>query len=138
MTLPFRNTDKVPRIYPVNTVVSLFDIIEDAEAAIRELDEAGFGEDLVYARGESARKLDEAKNQGWLAHLYRAMQAVMTDEFGVIKRYEKKIADGSSFIIVPLSDPKDVGRVEAILKAHNVTLGHFLGRTGFRALRPSV
>lgn len=134
MTLPFRNTDKTPSIYPAPSVVCIFDTIEDAEAAVIELDEAGFGKDLVYARGESARKLDEAKNQGWLAHLYRAMQAVMTDEFGVIKRYEKKIADGSSFVFVPLSDPKDVDRVEAILKAHHVTLAHFLDRTSFRSL----
>ena len=134
MTLPFRNTDKIPDIYPVNTVVSLFDNVEDAEAAIKELDESGFGEDLVYVRGERALNLNKAKNQGLLAHIYRGMQAVMSDEFAVIKRYEKKIADGSSFIIVPLSDPNDVDRVEAILKAHHVTLGHFLGKTSFRSL----
>lgn len=134
MTLPFRNIDKIPDIYPVNTVVSLFDNVADAEAAIKELDESGFGEELVYVRGESALNLNKAKNQGLLAHIYRAMQAVMTDEYGVIKRYEKKIADGSSFIIVPLSDPNDAEQVEAILKAHNVTLAHFLGRTSFRSL----
>ena len=134
MTLPFRNADKIPGIYPVNTVVSLFDKVEDAEAAINELDESGFGEALVYVRGESALNLNKAKNQGLLAHIYRGIQAVMSDEFGVIKRYEKKIADGSSFIIVPLSNPNDVDRVEAILKAHHVNLAHFLGKTSFRSL----
>jgi hypothetical protein len=63
MTLPFRNTEKIPSIYLAPSVVSIFDTIEDAEAAVIELDEAGFGKDLVYARGESARKLDEAKTR---------------------------------------------------------------------------
>lgn len=134
MTLPFRNINKIPDIYPVNTVVSLFDNVADAEAAINEFDKTGFGEDLVYVRGESALDLNKAKNQGLLAHIYRGMQAVMSDELPVIKRYEKKIADGSSFIIVPLSNPNDVDRVAAILKAHHVTLAHFLGRTSFRSL----
>ncbi len=89
---------------------------------------------MVYVRGESALNLNKAKNQGLLAHIYRGIQAVMSDEFGVIKRYEKKIADGSSFIIVPLSNPNDVDRVEAILKAHHVNLAHFLGKTSFRSL----
>lgn len=134
MTLPFRNADKIFGIIPANTVVSIFDNVGDAEAAINEFDKNGFGEGLVYVRGESALDLDKAKNQGLLAHIYRAMQAVMSDELAVIKRYEKKIADGSSFIIVPLSNPNDVDRAAAILKAHHVTLAHFLGRTGFRAL----
>ncbi len=134
MTLPFRNADKIPGIYPINSVVGIFDNIADAEAAINEFDETGFGEDLIYVRGESAHNLNKVKNQGLLAHIYRGMQAVMSDEIGVIKRYEKTIDDGSSFIIVPLSDPNDVEQVKAILKAHNVNLAHFLGRTGFRSL----
>ena len=32
MTPPFRNTDKVPAIYPAHSIVSIFDRIEDAEA----------------------------------------------------------------------------------------------------------
>lgn len=134
MTLPFRNADKVPPIYPTNSIVSLFETVKDVEAAINELDEAGFGEDLVYVRGESAQNLTEAKNKSLLAHAYRAMQAVLSDEFTVIRRYEKKINDGSSFVIVPLSDPNDADRVEAILKAHHVDLAHFLGRSSFRPL----
>lgn len=134
MTMPFRNADKVPPIYPANSVVSLFDSVEDAEAAITELDEAGFGDDLVYVRGESAQSLTEAKNKSLVAHVYRALQAVLSDEFAVIRRYEKKIDNGSSFVIVPLSDPSDADRVEAVLKAHHVDLAHFLGRSSFRSL----
>lgn len=134
MTLPFRNTDKVFGIIPANTVVSIFDDVGDAEAAINEFDENGFGEDLVYVRGESALDLDKAKNKGLLAHIYRAMQAVMSDELTVIKRYEKKIADGSSFVILPHLNPNAVKQVETILKAHNVDLAHFIGRASFRSL----
>ncbi len=134
MTLPFRNADKIFGIIPANTVVSIFDNLADAEAAINEFDENGFGEDLVYVRGESALDLDKAKNQGLLAHIYRAMQAVMSDELAVIKRYEKKIADGSSFVILPHLNPEDVKQVETILKVHNVDLAHFIGSATFRSL----
>lgn len=135
MTLPFRNTDKrLGNFMLAPSVVSMFDTVGDAEAVVRELDAAGLGENVVYGRGESARRGVEARNRGWLARSYRALQAVMSDEFPIIKRYEQKIAAGSSFILVPLSNPNDVGRVEAILKAHGVNLAHFLGGSSFRSL----
>ena len=134
MSLPFRNTDKSYGIYPANSVVSIFDKVEDAEAAIKELDELGLGEDVVYARGAEMIELSRAKNQGVLAHVYRALQAVMSDELPVIRRYEKKVAEGSSFVMVPLSDASDVDRVGVILNAHHPDLAHFLGRGSFRVL----
>lgn len=132
--IPFRNADKVPAIYPANSIVSIFDRIEDAEAAVSDLDEHGFGEDVIYVRDEAAQKLQHEKHQRVFAGVYRAMQAVMSDELPVIKLYEKKIAEGSSFILVPLASPDDVDQVGAILKAHHVTLANYLGRTSFRNL----
>ena len=139
MSLPLRNTDKpLGNTLLAPSVVSIFDVIEDAEGAVRALDEAGFGKELVYGRGERAREGVEARKQGVVAHLYRAMQAVMSDEYASIKLYEEKIDAGSSFILVPLSNSSnidhDVEQVAEILKAHHVTLAHFLGRTGFRSL----
>lgn len=135
MTLPFRNTDKpIGNFMLAPSVVSMFDDVGDAEAAVRELDAAGLGDNVVYGRGESARRGVAARNRGWLARSYRALQAVMSDEFPIIKHYEQKIAEGSSFVLVPLSDPNDVGRVATILKAHGVNLAHYLGGASFRSL----
>lgn len=143
MSLPLRNTDKnLGNTLLAPSVVSIFDVIEDAEEAVRALDEASFGDELVYGRGERAREGVAARKQGIVAHLYRAMQAVMSDEYASIKLYEQKIDAGSSFILVPLANSGDVDqtvnqavdRVATILKAHHVTLAHFLGRTGFRPL----
>ena len=134
MTLPSRNTDKVPAIYPAHSIVSIFDQVADAEAALKELDQHGLGKNAIYARGEEAQKLDRDKNQGLLAHVYRAMQSVMSDEFAVIKRYEKMIAEGASFMLVPIANPDEVDQVGSILKTHNVTLATYLGRTSFRKL----
>ena len=134
MRTPFRNTDRTPPIYPARSVVSIFDRIEDAEAIIKELDTHDFGNDVIYARDEEARKLVRNKNRGWFARLYRALQAVMSDELSTIKRYEEKIAAGSSFILIPLPDSNDLDRVAAILKAHHVNLAHYLSRTSFRKL----
>lgn len=134
MTMPFRNADKVPPIYPSNSVVSIFEKVEDAEAAVKDLDKNGFGEDVIYVRDDEAKELERAKKQQLFAHVYRAMQAVMSDELPVIKMYEKKIAEGASFVLVPLSKPDEADHVGKLLKAHNVTLAHFLGRSSFRPL----
>ena len=134
MPLPFRNADKDPGIYPANSVVSVFARTEDAEAAVAALDENGFGEDLVYAGGEEAHKLTELKNQGVFAHIYRALQSVMSDELSVIRQYEKEIDEGSLFVRVPLEDAGRKNEVGAILKAHNPSMVHFLGRTSFQSL----
>ena len=132
--LPFRNTDIDPRIYPANSLVSVFARTEDAEAAVAELDENGFGDDLVYAGGNEARKLTKLKNQGVFAHIYRAMQSVMSDELAVIRQYEKEIDGGSLLIRVPLADAGRKDEVGNILKAHNPSMVHFLGRTSFQSL----
>ena len=134
MSLPFRNTDKTPAIYPANNIVSIFEQIDDAEAALRDLDEHGFGQDVVYARDKEAQKLDKDKNEGLLAHIYRAMQSVMSDELPVIRLYEQKIAEGASFMLIPLTNSDEVEPVGKILKAHHVTLATYLGRTSFRSL----
>ena len=139
MSMPLRNTDKqLGNTMLAPSVVSIFDAITDAEGAVRELDEAGFGDELVYGRGERAREGVETRKQGTIAHLYRAMQKVMSDEYASIKLYEEKIDAGSSFILVPLSNSSsldhDVNQIAKILKARHVTLAHFLGRTGFRSL----
>ena len=133
MTLPFRNIGKTPPIYPANSVVSVFDRVEDAEAAIHKLDAGGFGDEITYAQGDAARELDRDKNQGILAKFYRTLQGVMTDELSVIQRYEQKIDEGAALVLIPLADPADANRVGDILKTHNVTLAHFLGRTSFRS-----
>lgn len=70
MTLPFRNTNKVPRIYPANSVVGIFDNVEDVEAAINEFDKNGFGEDLVYVRGESALNLNKQGEESGFARAH--------------------------------------------------------------------
>ena len=134
-TLPFRNTDKrLGNFMLAPGVVSMFDAVADAEAAVRALDAAGLGDNVVYGRGETARRGVAARNRGWLARSYRALQAVMSDEFPIIKHYEQKIAEGSSFVLVPLSNPDDAGRVAAILRAHGVNLARVLGGASFRSL----
>lgn len=135
MTTPFRNTDKpLGNTLLAPSVVSMFDSVENAEAAVAALDRAGFGKELVYGRGDSAREGVAVRNRGWVAHLYRALQAVMSDEHAHIRQYEQKIDEGSSFVLVPLPDVAAAERVAGILNAHHVTLAHVLGRTGFRSL----
>ena len=134
MSMPFRNTDKTLSVYPVHSIVSIFDKVEDAEAALSDLDKEGFGDEVVYARGGKAQKLEQSSNQGFLAQVYRALQSVMSDELASKRLYEKKIQEGASFILVPLTGAGDVDRVAAIFRAHNVTLATYLGRTSFRDL----
>ena len=134
MSMPFRNTDQTLSVYPAHSIVSIFDRIADAESALRDLDKEGFGKDVVYARGEEARQLGQNSTQGIFARVYRAMQAVMSDELSSRRLYEKKIEEGASFMLLPLADNGDVDRVAAILKAHNVSLATYLGRTSFRSL----
>ncbi len=128
MSAPFRNTDKF-RLYPANHVTSIIENADEAEAAVRELDEAGFGENLWYARGEGALNLLDVKGEhhGPLARLYRALQH-LTEERDMLNRYEEKVKEGASFIAVQLGDPKDKRQVGGILHAHGSTYTHFLGR----------
>jgi len=134
MSIPFRNTDKF-KIYPANHVTGIIEDIAQAEAAVQELDAAGFGDDLWYARGEEAIKLLDVKgNQhGPRARFYRALQH-LTEEHGMLSKYEKKVQSGASFIAVHLTDTRDKEWVGAILKAHGSYYTHFLGQGTTEAL----
>ena len=127
MSLPFRNTDKF-RIYPANHVTSIIEDGDEAEAAVRELDDAGFGEGLWYARGEDAVRLLDVRGEhhGPLARLYRSLQG-LTKEHDMLSRYEKKVQAGASFIAVHVADPEDKHQVGKILRSHGSVYTHYLG-----------
>ena len=128
MSLPFRNTNKF-RIYPSDHVTGIVKDLDAAEAAVLELDGAGLGENLWYARGEDALHLLDVSgaHHGPLARLYRALQN-LTEEHDMLSRYEKEVRAGASFIAVQVADAEDKRRVGAILKAHGSTYTHFLGK----------
>lgn len=134
MSLPFRNTDKF-LLYPDNHVTTVIENEADAEAAVRALDEAGFGEKMWYARGEEAVKLIDVngRQHGPFALLYRTIQH-LTDEHDIMTRYEKKVLEGASFLSVHLKNPKDKRQVGDILKAHGAYYLHFLGHGTYKSL----
>jgi hypothetical protein len=116
--------------YPSNKVVGFIDDPNDAQAALRDLKEAGFKTDEieVLTGEEGARRIDvTGREHGPLARIVRSIQKLGDYESEHVKRHEQELLAGHFGIGVTAEEGRDREEVRRIPKSHN---GHFINYYG--------
>lgn len=121
-------SDFIP--YPTNKVVGIINDVEDARAALHDLQEAGFtaGQIRVLTGEEGAHRIDPRGDQhGLFAHMLRSIQKVGDYEILHATRHEEEMLSGHFGIGVTVRHKKDRDQALQILKSHH---GHFINFYG--------
>jgi hypothetical protein len=121
--------------YPTNKVIGFIDDPSDAQAALRDLNAAGFTADEieVLTGEEGARRIDvTGREHGLLARIVRSIQKLSNYESEHIKRHEQELLAGHFGIGVTPKRESDREQIAQILKSHN---GHFINYYGEWAMQ---
>jgi hypothetical protein len=116
MSAPRMTRDDLPQSFgtfkPVDHVVLAFADDAEAEAAIRSLREAGFGDaDLIaYGAAETDNRM-----RAMLEHASDA--AGFGYEISLMRRYQQLARDGASWLIVYAPEDEQAARVAEVAKA---------------------
>ncbi len=116
--------------YPSNKVVGFIDDPSDTQAALRDLNAAGFtADEIEVLTGEQgARRIDvTGREHGPLARIVRSIQKLGDYESKHVRRHEKELLAGHFGIGVTAKRESDRQKVWQILKSHN---GHFINYYG--------
>jgi len=127
-----RHTKEKPGFipYPSNKVVGFIDDPNDAQAALRDLNAAGFkAAEIEFLTGdEGARRIDvTGRKHGPLARIVRSIQKLGDYESKHLRRHEQELLAGHFGIGVTAKRESDRQKVRQILKSHN---GHFINYYG--------
>jgi hypothetical protein len=121
--------------YPTDKVVGIIDDPDDAEAALSDLEVAGFtAEEIEVLTGEEgAHRIDPTgRKHGLLPRIVRSIQKLGNYESDHVMRHEQELLAGHFGIGVTAKKEEDRERVRQILKAHN---GHFINFYGRWAMQ---
>jgi hypothetical protein len=121
--------------YPTDKVVGIIDDPDDAEAALSDLEVAGFTvEEIEVLTGEEgAHRIDSTgRKHGVLPRIVRSIQKLGNYESDHVIRHEQELLAGHFGIGVTAKKEQDRERVKQILKAHN---GHFINFYGTWAMQ---
>jgi hypothetical protein len=131
-------SDFIP--YPTNKVVGVIDDVKDAQAAVRDLQEAGFsaGKIRVLTGKKGARRINaRGDKHGLFARMLRATQKILGDyEIPHATRHEKEMLAGHFGIGVSVRDKHDRNKALKILKSHRGHFINFYGPLTMEILRP--
>jgi len=121
--------------YPTNKVVGIIDDPDDAEAAVSDLEAAGFTADEIeiLTGQEGAHRIDSTgRKHGLLPRIVRTIQKLGNYELDHIRRHEQELLAGHFGIGVTAKEEDHRERVRQILKSHN---GHFINFYGEWAMQ---
>ena len=107
--------------YPTNKVVGMVSTQKELEAAILELNNAGFGEDAigVLCGEQGASRLDlTGQDHGPLARLYRFAEKASDLEYKEFREYWEDLRSGHFVIGVKASDKHKRAQALQILKSN--------------------
>lgn len=116
--------------YPDRAVVAVIDDSNAAEAAARDLEEAGFDAGAITALEgpEGAARIDGmGRAHGLGSRLRRLLAFTVMDQLPDFVLYERALRDGRSVLIVRAPGDSDKRRAHEILLAHG---GHFTNYYG--------
>jgi hypothetical protein len=121
--------------YPTDKVVGIIDDPDDAEAALSDLEVAGFtAEEIEVLTGEEgAHRIDPTgRKHGVLPRIVRCIQKLGNYESDHVTRHEQELLAGHFGIGVTAKKEEDREKVRDILKSHN---GHFINFYGKWAMQ---
>lgn len=120
-----RHSDFIP--YPTNKVIGIIDDVGDAQAALRDLQAAGFTANQVQVltgKGGAHRLDVKGDEHGPLARIVRSTQKLLGDyEIQHATRHERELLAGHFGIGIKAHYKEDRDKARQILKAHH---GHFI------------
>jgi len=121
--------------YPTDKVVVIVDDPDDAEAAVSDLEVAGFtAEEIEVLTGEEgAHRIDPTgRKHGLVPRIVRSIQKLGNYESDHVRRHEQELLAGHFGIGVTAKKEEDREKVRHILKSHN---GHFINFYGTWAMQ---
>jgi len=125
--------------YPKNYVIAVIDDIQEAQQAMRELQEAGIAaEDIHFFKSrevlESAE--DTAATRSFLSRIADAFQAVASDDDAHVLIYVEEARRGKHIINVQAGKPEQVEMIKDILVKHHARNIKYFGRWAITVLHP--
>ena len=117
--------------YPDRAVLAVVDEPSAAEAAARDLAEAGFdaGTITVLEGPEGAGRIDGmGRAHGLGGRLQRLLAFTVMDQLPDFVLYERALRDGRSVLIVRAPGDADKRRAHEILRAHGGHFANYYGR----------
>lgn len=131
-------SDFIP--YPTNKVVGIIDDVNNAKAAVRDLQKAGFSatQIRVLTGKEGARRINARGDQhGIWARMLRSTQKILGDyEIPHATRHEREMLAGHFGIGVTIRDKHDRNKALQILKSHRGHFINFYGPLTMEILKP--
>jgi hypothetical protein len=121
--------------YPTDKVIGIIDDPDDAEAALTDLEAAGFTADEieVLTGEEGAHRIDPTgRKHGLLPRIVRSIQKLGNYESDHVRRHEQELLAGHFGIGVTAKKEEAREKVRDILKSHN---GHFINFYGRWAMQ---
>ena len=126
--------------YPTNKVVGIIDDARDAQAALHDLQEAGFtdAQIRVLTGKEDAHRIDAPGDKhGLLALILRSIQKVFGDyEIPHATRHEEEMLAGHFGIGVTIRHKEEFDKALQILKSHHGHFINFYGPLTMEMLKP--
>ena len=116
--------------YPERAVLAVIDEPSAAEAAVRELQEAGFdvGTTTILEGAEGAARIDGmGRAHGLGSRIRRLLAFTVMDQLPDFVLYERALRDGRRVVMVRAPREMDKRRAHEILRAHG---GHFTNYYG--------
>ncbi len=117
--------------YPTNKLVGVVSTPEELQAAIVELNKAGFGEDAieVLCGKEGADRLDvTGQKHGPLARLYRFVEKFGDMESKNLREYKEELLGGHLLIAVEAAEEDKRAQALTILRSHGGHRVNFYGK----------
>jgi hypothetical protein len=117
--------------YPDRAVVAVIDDANEAAAAARDLEEAGFeaGAITVLEGAEGAARMDGmGRAHGLGSRLRRLLAFTVMDQLPDFVLYERALRDGRSVLIVRAPRDADKRRAHGIVRAHGGHFANYYGR----------
>ena len=117
--------------YPDRAVVAVVDDPSAAEAAARDLTDAGFdtGAITVLEGPKGAARIDGmGRAHGFGSRLRRLLAFTVMDQLPDFVLYERALGDGRSVLIVRAPGDADKRRAHEILRAHGGHFANYYGR----------
>jgi hypothetical protein len=117
--------------YPDRAVVAVIDDANEAAAAARDLEEAGFEVRAitVLEGAEGAARMDGmGRAHGLGSRLRRLLAFTVMDQLPDFVLYERALRDGRSVLIVRAPRDADKRRAHGIVRAHGGHFANYYGR----------
>lgn len=116
--------------YTEDYVVAVIDDVEEAQAAVNVLHQAGFGEGEVrlFDGKQAAEQLDDLeKRRSLLERAVVSVRAVASDESIISEDYEEEAREGHQLVVVHTETQEQVNQAYQLLLAHH---GHAIEHFG--------